>query len=132
MALPPERRVLTRDALYEHPECFDAFLEETDLSHIPDAEAIVTGWRDHRIAGDFYVLRHLKRHTIFLSSEDPPRAFGVLGLADPLELFVPNPPALATAVLLPLRDRIIYDGFLFTTGPMLIFGGGIRRSLDKK
>jgi len=56
----------------------------------------------------------------------------VLGLADPLELFVPNPPALATAVLLPLRDRIIYDGFLFTTGPMLIFGGGIRRSLDKK
>jgi len=130
MALPPEHRIKTRNALYEHPECFDAFLEETDLSHIPDAAKIVTGWRDHRVAGDFYILRHLKRHTVFLSWSDPPRAFGVLGLVDPLERFVPHPPAMATAVLLPLRGRIIYDGFLLTPGPMIVFGGGIRRALE--
>jgi hypothetical protein len=130
MALPPEQRIKTRDALYEHPECFDEFLREGDLSASADAAEIVAGWRDHRVSGMFYIFRHLKSHTIFLLSEEPARAFGVLGLADPLEKLAPHPPVMITATLLPFRGRIIYDGFLTTMGPMILFGGGMRRMFN--
>ena len=130
MALPIEQRAKCRDAVYEHPEHFDEFLREGDLPASSDAADIVAGWRDHRVTGTFYVLRHLKRHTIFLSSEDPAKAYGVLGLADPIDVVIPYPPAMVDAVLLPFRGRIIYDGLLTTSGPALLFGGGIRRMFD--
>ena len=130
MALPPEQRAKCRNAVYEHPKHFDEFLREGDLSASSDAADIVAGWRDHRVAGTFYILRHLKRHTIFLSSEEPARAFGVLGLADPIQVIVPYLPAMVDAVLLPFRGRIIYDGLLTTSGPTVMFGGGIRRMFN--
>ena len=34
------------------------------------------------------------------------------------------------ATLLPFRGRIIYDGYLTQRGPMIFFGGGIRRMLN--
>jgi len=95
-----------------------------------DAAELVAGWRDHRLTGSFYVFRHLKRHTVFLSSEDPARAFGVLGLADPLEVMVPHTPVMLEATLLPFRNRIIYDGYLRGPGAALFFGGGMRRVLN--
>lgn len=130
MARPPEQRVKCRDAVYEHPEHFDEFIREGDLSASPDAAEIIAGWRDHRVGGTFYVLRHLKRHTIFLSTENPAKAFGVLALADPFEVAVPYLPTMVDAVLLPFRGRIIYDGLLTTSGPMIMFGGGVRRMFD--
>lgn len=132
MALPAERRLESRRLLYAHPEHFDEYLAEEDLSASPDAAQIVAGWRDHRVAGTFYVLRHLKKHSIFLSTGSPPRAYGVLGLADPIEAIVPHPPAIVDTVLLPLRGRIIYDGILLHSGPALLFGGGIRRTLEDR
>ena len=128
MELTVEERLKVRDVLYDHPECFDEFLREADLSASEDAAELVVGWRDHRISGTFFVFRHLKKHTVFLSSEDPARAFGVLGLADPLERMVPYPPIMLKATLLPFRDQIIYDGFL--VGLALSFGGGMRRELN--
>ena len=130
MALPLEQRIKCRNAVCEHPEHIDEFLHEGDLSACPDARDIIVGWRDHRVEGTFYAFRHLKRHTIFLSSEDPARAFGVLGLMDPLQVVVPYTPVIVEAVLLPFRGRIIYDGLLTTSGPTIVFGGGFRRMLD--
>lgn len=71
MALPPEQRLECRRLLYAHPEHFDEYLEEGDLSASPDAPEIIAGWRDHRVEGQFFVLRHLKRHSIFLTSDSP-------------------------------------------------------------
>ena len=70
MILPPEQRLKVRDALYEHPECFEEFLQQGDLSVSADAAEIVAGWRDHRLSGEFYIFRHLKSHTIFLSTQE--------------------------------------------------------------
>ena len=100
------------------------------MSACPDASDIIVGWRDHRVDGRFHVFRHLKRHTIFLSSKDPARAFGVLGWMDPLQVLVPYPPVIVEAVLLPFHRRIIYDGLLTTSGPTRVFGGGVRRMFD--
>ena len=67
-----------------------------------------------RSPGKFYVFRYLKKYTVFLTSGGSPnKAYGVLGLADPMEQVIgPYLPRLITTVLLPFKGRIIYDGLI--------------------
>ena len=130
LELPPQVRLPVRNALYEHIELFDAYLERGDPTVPPGAPEVVRAWRDHHVRGRFYVLKHLKRHTIFLSGDRPTRAYGVLGLADPLSAMLPDPPYLVDAVLLPFKGAIIYDGLLTGPGVGLRFGAGARVSIN--
>lgn len=53
-------------------------------------------------------------------------AYGVLALSQPFdELIGPPLPVMLQTVLLPFKDKIVYDGL--TTGPCVSFGSGIRR-----
>ena len=64
-----------------------------------DELEIVATWK-HAVVGKFYVFRYLTKYTIFLSSGGSPnKAYGVLGLADPLE-----------EVIGPYLPRLIDDG----------------------
>ena len=102
----------------------------TDPAQLSAEElAIVSGWK-HAVVGDFYVFRYLKKHAVFLKSETPPKAYGVLALASPFEEVVgPYLPVMVKGVLLPINERIIYDGLLSTY--RISFGSGIRRSLNE-
>ena len=82
------------------------------------------------MAGKFYIFRELKKYTVFLAAEGPTIAYGVLALSQPFEeLIGPHLPVLVETVLLPFKDKIVYDGLL--TGYNITFGGGIRRSLNE-
>jgi len=123
-------KLKVREALYKHAELLDEFVSENP-AHLPEDEVqIVQSWK-RRVAGDFFILRHLKRCTIFLSSGEPPKVYGVLGLYDSLDYGLRDHPlpVLVSAVLLPFKGRIIYDG-LFTSRN-IIFGGGIRGDLNE-
>jgi hypothetical protein len=113
MSLPPQSRGKARDALYEHRELIGQFVTENPAGLSHDELEIIASWR-HALVGRFYILRHLKTYTIFLSAGDKPyKAYGVLGLADPIEEVVgPYLPILANAVLLPFKGQITYDGLL--------------------
>jgi hypothetical protein len=68
---------------------------------------------------------------VFLSADRPPIAYGVLALSEPFEELVgPDLPVLTQTVLLPFKDRIVYDAIL--TGYRISFGPGIRRSLNEE
>jgi hypothetical protein len=126
-ALPPETRIIVRDALYKHRDLIDQFVGENPANLPTDELEIVTGWK-HALVGQFYIFRYLSKYTIFLSGS-PPKAYGVWALADPIEeLIGPYLPSLKHAVLLPLKGRIIYDGLLW--GQNITFGGGIKRMLN--
>ena len=78
----------------------------------------------------FSSFRYLKKYTVFLSSEKHPVAYGVLALTQPFEELVgPYLPVMTNTVLLPFRDKLIYDGLLGNYP--VSFGGGIRRSLKE-
>src|SRR6476469_2653448 len=66
VALPPEQRLKVRDALVKHLDLIDAFVEENPYKLDPDELEIVKSWKD-LVAGDFYVLRFLKKYTVFLT-----------------------------------------------------------------
>jgi len=90
--------------------------------------AVVARWQ-YRRAGSFYIVRSLKKYTVFLSQEEPQRAYGVLGLSHPIEEMVRLPlPVYAQAVLLPFEDQIIYDGLVQSYA--VVFGPGIRARLN--
>ncbi len=128
---PLPARVAIRDALFDHRELIDEFVQENPAKLKADDLEIVATWR-HAVVGKFYVFRYLTKYTIFLSSSGSPnKAYGVLGLADPLEEVIgPYLPRLITTVLLPFRGKIIYDGLV--SGFNISFGGGVKRMLNEE
>jgi hypothetical protein len=129
-SLSPQTRGKVRDALYSNRELIDQFVAENPAGLSPEELEIVASWK-HALVGRFYILRYLKKYTIFLSAADKPhKAYGVLGLADPMEEVVGRPlPVLCNAVLLPLKQQIIYDGLIAPYS--IFFGGGVRRNLNE-
>jgi hypothetical protein len=118
-----------RQALWQDDALRESFIAENPAG-LSDADlALVASW-EHRVAGQFYILRFLTKYAVFLTRQDPPQAYGVLGLVSPIqEVVLMPPPVLVEAVLLPFEDKIIYDSLLIPYRVM--FGAGIRRSLNE-
>src|SRR4051794_28728838 len=68
-----------RDALWADDSLRRDFIAENPAGLSAADLAIAQGW-DGRLAGKFYALRHLKKHTLFLP-EGRKVVYGVLGLA---------------------------------------------------
>src|ERR1017187_5868771 len=127
--LSPEVRLKVRDALNAKLDLIQSFVDENP-AHLSDDELdIVRSWR-HLVAGKFYVFRELKKYTVFLTTTDPAIAYGVLALSQPFEdLIGPYLPVMTQTVLLPFKDKIVYDGLM--TSYSISFGPGIRRNLTE-
>ena len=128
-ALPPEMRLKVRDAFIDETDLIESFVDANPFDLSGEELEVVHSWR-HLVAGKFFIFRHLKKYTVFLSSDEPTTAYGVVALADPFEELVgQHLPVMAETVLLPLGDKIVYDGLL--NGYNISFGGGIKRSLNE-
>ena len=125
-----KKAVQIRDALWKDDSVREQFIAENPANLQPADLDIVRSWQ-HRLSGDFFILKHLKKYSVLLSQikGKPVRAYGVLGLLSPLEEVSGSYlPVLVKAVLLPFADRIIYDGILQPYAVM--FGSGIRADLN--
>ena len=126
-AAPREKQGEARDHLLENMNCISEFVEENpdgfreqELSHVLD-------W-SRFIRGNFFIERDLKNYTVFLRDDNPPKAYGVLGLADEISHMVPLAlPIMVEAVLLPWQGRIVCDGLISFYNMYL--GGGIQTNL---
>ena len=127
--LIPAEAAQIRDALHENLSLLEDFLTDNPYGLSPDELAIVASWR-HRVAGDFFIVRYLKKYTVFLGTK-PERLYGVLGLVDPIEAIFAGRrlPIYVKGVLLPFQGQITYDGLLSTYS--ILFGGGMRSSMKE-
>jgi hypothetical protein len=103
-----------RDAIYSpHPLISDFGSNNSDILSEKEQE-VLKAWAAHHVKGDFVMLRHLKKHTIFLNTADPGVAYGVLGLTTDLKEIVPNGylPVYVRTVLLPYEGVIVCDGLV--------------------
>jgi hypothetical protein len=115
-----------RDALLGNLDLISSFCDENPARLSPDSIAQVKAWR-HVVHGRFIVERNLKRHTVFLDTEHPPTAYGVLGLTTEIvDMLRFGPPAMVEATLLPWKDAIVCDGLI--RGYNIMMGSGMRRS----
>jgi hypothetical protein len=120
-----------RYKLFDQPELIDDFIQENPMSLSWQDLEIIASWKNC-LKGRFFIVRHLKKYTVFLDAEDPPRAYGVLGLYTPLKELIDssNLPVSVEAVLLPFENKIVYDGILAPS--KIIIGKGISRVFDNK
>ncbi len=126
VSVSPALAVPLRDALWKDDTLREAFIAENPSNLSVDDLALVKSWQ-HRVVGAFFIFRHLKKYSIFLTEADE-RGYGVLGLISSFEEVVgPHMPIYVEAVLLPYEDCIIYDGLLVPYS--IYFGSGIRASL---
>ena len=123
----PNEFVKVRDALWADVSLLDAFVSENPAGLSAEDLATVASWR-HRVAGTFYVLRHLKKHSIFLETPGS-KVYAVVGLASSLDEVVPFVPSYVQAALLPFEGQIIYDSLISAYN--ISFGKGIRDSLNR-
>jgi len=118
-----------RDRLYEHPDLFDSFASANPFRFTKDELDIVRSWRGF-LRGKFFVWRYLRKYTVFLTGEGEALAYGVVAPNKPFELMLgPHLPVAIEAVLLPFKDKIVYDG-LFASYPVR-FGPGIKKMLNE-
>jgi hypothetical protein len=122
---PLARVRLLRDALWADDGLRGAFAAENPAGLSGADLAAVAGWGD-RVSGSFTVLRHLKRHSVFVGEGGT--VYGVLGLTNPLAEVVPFVPCHLEAVLLPFAGRVVYDTLLVPYD--LLIGPGIRADLE--
>ena len=128
-SIPPSDRVKVHDALLQHMDLIQTFVDENPVQLSHDELDIVLSWR-HLVHGKFFVLRELSKYAAFLSAEEQPVAYGVVALTQPLhELIGPNLPALVQTILLPFKDQIVYDGLMTRTN--ISFGPGFRRNINQ-
>lgn len=128
-ALSPEVRLKVRNALLEHVQLLERFVDENPFALQDEELDIVASWRN-LVAGKFFIFRYLSRYAIFLATGEPPTAYGVVALSDPFEdLIGPYLPRWIETVLLPFGDKIVYDGLLSSRN--ITFGPGIRRILNE-
>jgi hypothetical protein len=118
-----------RDALYKQPKLIERFVAENPEGLSSEELATIETWK-HRISGDFYVMRYLKKYAVFMPMKKTEHLYGVLGLYDSFDtVFRGQPlPVALKATLLPFKGQIIYDGIAAPYS--VLFGPGIRADLD--
>ncbi len=125
IALPQIDRMGPRDAIYDDPAIIDEFTADNPNGFSAEELAIVGSWK-HFLRTSFFIERFLKKYAIFISED---QVYAVHGLREPLDLIVPQTPAMVDAVLLPFKGRIIYDGSMNYYS--IFFGGGTKRRLKE-
>ncbi len=125
---PPEKIARVRNVLWDNINIIDTFIQENPFAFSKEELEIVDSWKFH-VKGEFFLVKHLKKYSVFLESTDTERAYGVLGLYDAFDQMVGNHlPLFLETVLLPFKNQITYDGFLGLHH--IIFGSGSRRRFN--
>jgi len=118
-----------RDALYADSKLLDRFIEENPEHFTSEELDIIASWK-HRVSGEFYLMRYLKKYAVFMPTKKSDHLYGVLGLYDPIETVIRGQPlpVLLKTTLLPFKGQIVYDGLVepYT----ILFGKGIRTDLE--
>lgn len=128
LELPQEEKCLVRSALYDSPKLIDDYVFENPDKLDENKLTIVEQWKNY-IRGDFYIERYLKNYAVFIGGNN--KVYGVLALHQGFDEMFPSNylPMYIKTVLLPFKDKIIYDGLMQTYS--IRFGGGVKRSIKE-
>ncbi len=117
-----------RDYLFDNNHLIDAFSQENPDEFREQELAYLSNWH-YVLRGKFLIVRDLKKYTVFMTTKDTVKAYGVLGLKDEILTILPYPlPMVVEAVLLPWKDQIVCDGLVAPYN--ITFGSGARRNIS--
>lgn len=130
VSLSIEEFLKPRNAMWDNPKWIDEYLADHENGDFTEQEGrIITEWRKYFIKDKFFIMKHLAKYSVLMSSDCVPSLlYGVYGISDPIKDIMPYPvPFIATHVLLPFEDKIIYDSI--ATVSNISFGSGMRSNM---
>jgi hypothetical protein len=105
-----------REKIIENPSWIDEYIELNQTGLSAEDQEILLAWQQHFVRGKFLLMRYLAKFAVFMTTgdEDSTRLYGVTGLSHQFEDVIPkaNLPMMFEAIILPFRDKIIYDGLI--------------------
>jgi hypothetical protein len=119
-----------REKLWENPSLIDKYLAAEKLS--PEKAGLLKSWRDHHKKGMFFLLEYTPEYAVILvpGNDGDDRLYGVKGMTNSLAgVMRRRLPVQLETVLLPFRDKIIYDSFINTMAIHL--GEGILKAIGE-
>jgi hypothetical protein len=108
-----EQIINIRTKLWENPELITEYLSSTSLPQ--EKVALLESWRDHHKRGYFVLFKYLPDYAVLIATDknDNERLYGVKGVRRSLaEAIQEKLPMLVEVVLLPFKDKIVYDSFI--------------------
>jgi hypothetical protein len=123
--------IAVRAKLWENPEWIDEFIRENEYGDLTEIDiGILASWRKSFVKKRFIVMKHLKNYSVFMTMDEPAMLYGVCGISNPISEIVPcGLPFMVEAVLLPFKNKIIYDSFIAPYS--VTFGKGMRGSFKE-
>jgi hypothetical protein len=117
-----------REKLWEKPKLIDEYLAAATLPQ--EKVALLKSWRKHHKNGDFFLVEYTPDYAIVLvpGKDGDDRLYGVKGISRSLAGAMQHRlPQYFETVLLPFKDKIIYDSFM---GAMPVeFGSGMLKQI---
>ena len=96
--------------LFNNPELIDSFIAENPFNLDTEELDIIKSWKNY-IKDRFLLVAHLKKYSVFMTTDQDQKAYGVIGIFEKVEDIVPLfMPQLVETTLLPFKGQIIYCG----------------------
>jgi hypothetical protein len=103
-----------RQTLFEDENLIDEYID-SNFDHLTtDQIKILVGFKK-KISSSFVIFKCLTNYAIFIDTKDN-RFYAVKALGDSFDKFFENFPVQITTTLIPYKDKIIYDGFIQSSG----------------
>ena len=119
-----------REVLWKNPELIDDYLDTLTLPD--DKTELLKAWRDHHKKGMFFLVDYKPEYAVAIGSNEQKedRLYGVKGISRPLsDVMRRELPIQLETVLLPFKDKIIYDSFISSVP--IGFAEGAKREFRK-
>ncbi len=124
----PQKVMELYGKLFSNLELIDSFVAENPFNFNVEELDIVRSWKNY-VKDRFLIVAHLKDYSVFMTTGDDKKAYGVLGLTDKIEDVVPPlMPLFVETILFPFKGRIIYCGLMSTYN--IHIGSNMRRGIQ--
>lgn len=115
-----------REKLWDNPGVIDEFIRSKNRLS-PEEIQIVQSWETHHIKGQFVLMKYEPEYAVLMRIDKghDVKLYAVKGMTNAIAQTMQRQlPVMLDTVLLPFRDKIIYDSFLASHS--IGFGDGIR------
>ena len=125
IGLSKNDKMKTRDEVWANNNWIDEYVELNPDNLLEEELELIKKWKE-RIEGKFFIVKILKKYSVFIMNES--EVYGVIGITEELDEVIDKNkiPMYVETVLLPFKDKIIYDGIL--SNYAISFGSGMRES----
>lgn len=103
-----------RESLLEDENIIDEYIA-SNFDHLTTNEIKILVGFQKKVRSSFVIFKCLKNYAVFIDTKDN-KFYAVKALGDSFDTFFVNFPVKISATLIPFKDKIIYDGFIQSSG----------------